>query len=266
MYAKGEVAAGLYPALFKEAFSRMGVRTELTAVPWKRALDDTDAGRAGTGGIYQNSERLKKYDFSEPFYEERLAIFVPTGKEFGFDKMEDLYGKSFNVLSGWSYGDDFDAAVKAGNPVPAAVLADYPDLRPAKAEAKAEPKAAAKGAISVEYESPSGLTSAVVFRSAKYSTLPDAAKEQVDAALKQAIIDFCEGTEDTDAEFDIGQDVIRRRLYKPAVETDGVYDVTRLEIGTTATTVETNIIISPRELANFDTSRITVVSTPVTPS
>ncbi|OHE64658.1 MAG: hypothetical protein A2Z99_19630 [Treponema sp. GWB1_62_6] len=114
MYAKGEVAAGLYPALFKEAFSRMGVRTELTAVPWKRALDDTDAGRAGTGGIYQNSERLKKYDFSEPFYEERLAIFVPTGKEFGFDKMEDLYGKSFNVLSGWSYGDDFDAAVKAG--------------------------------------------------------------------------------------------------------------------------------------------------------
>lgn len=114
MYSKGGQAAGLYPALFNEAFSRMRVNAVLSAVPWKRALDDTDNGKSGTGGIYQNSDRLKKYDFSEPFFEERLAIFVPAGKEFPFAKLEDLFGKSFNVLSGWSYGDSFDAAVKAG--------------------------------------------------------------------------------------------------------------------------------------------------------
>lgn len=112
--AKDGSAAGLYPALFKEAFKRMGVKVTLAAVPWKRALADTDAGIAGTGGIYQNSDRLKKYDFSDPYYEERLAIYVMAGKEFKFENLADLTGKSFSVLKGWSYGDEFDNAVKAG--------------------------------------------------------------------------------------------------------------------------------------------------------
>jgi polar amino acid transport system substrate-binding protein len=116
MYAaKDGKAAGLYPALFKEAFNRMGVKVTLNSVPWKRALSDTDAGLAGTGGIYQNADRLKKYDFSDPYYEERLAIYVLAGKEFKFDSIADLTGKTFSVLKGWSYGDEFDNAVKAGS-------------------------------------------------------------------------------------------------------------------------------------------------------
>jgi polar amino acid transport system substrate-binding protein len=114
MFAKEGTAAGLYPALFQEAFQRMGVKATFAAVPWKRALEDTDSGKAGTGGIYQNADRLAKYDFSDPYFEERLAVFVIAGKEFPFTKASDLKGKVLNAILGWSYGEDFDGLVKDG--------------------------------------------------------------------------------------------------------------------------------------------------------
>jgi len=114
MYQKGDSPAGLYPSLFKEAFSRMGISATLVAVPWKRALDGADSGANGVGGIYQNTERLAKYDFSAPYYEERVAVYGPRNKGASFTTMEDLYGKTVGVISGWSYGDEFDNAVKTG--------------------------------------------------------------------------------------------------------------------------------------------------------
>lgn len=113
-YLDKEGAAGPYLALFKEAFRRMGVEANIDVLPWARALAAADAGRAGIGGIYMNTERRGKYDFSDPFYEERIALFVPAGKEFRYRGIEDLSGKLVAGLSGWSYGDAFDAAVKAG--------------------------------------------------------------------------------------------------------------------------------------------------------
>lgn len=114
MFVKDREPAGLYPRLFQEAFRRMGLPVVLGTVPWKRALADTDDARAGIGGIYQNTERLKKYDFSSPYYAERLAIYVPAGKVFDFKSVNDLRGKTLNVLKGWSYGDEYDSMVKSG--------------------------------------------------------------------------------------------------------------------------------------------------------
>jgi len=114
MYAKDSQPAGLYPAIFKAAFVRMGVAANQQSLPWKRALAGIDTGSIGVGGIYQNTDRLAKYDFSQAYFEERLAIFCFKGKEIAFTKLDDLYGKMVGVISGWSYGDDFDAAVKAG--------------------------------------------------------------------------------------------------------------------------------------------------------
>jgi polar amino acid transport system substrate-binding protein len=113
MYAQDGRPAGLYPRIITEAFSRMATGVEISAVPWKRALSDTDAGKAGTAGIYKNSERLKNYDFSSPFFEERIAVYSLGGK-LKFTKLQDLFGKTVGVIDGWSYGDEFDAAVLAG--------------------------------------------------------------------------------------------------------------------------------------------------------
>lgn len=105
---------GLYCELILEAFKRMDVPVVVRAVPWKRALYDADAGAAGIGGVYSNSERLQKYDYSDALFEERIVVYVPKGKDFRLTSIADLYGKKINVMAGWSYGDEFDEAVKAG--------------------------------------------------------------------------------------------------------------------------------------------------------
>lgn len=119
MFLDGGGAGGLYPDLVKEAFRRMGVPVECLAVPWRRALADADRGQAAACGLYKTAERSAKYDYSAPLFEERLGLFVLKGKEFPFGGLDDLGGKRIGTRTGWSYGDAFDAAAKAGR-----VLAD----------------------------------------------------------------------------------------------------------------------------------------------
>ena len=64
MFVADGKPAGLYPMLVAEAAQRAGIEVELASMPWKRALAEIDAGKAGIAGIYRNGERLKKYDFS----------------------------------------------------------------------------------------------------------------------------------------------------------------------------------------------------------
>ena len=112
MYKKNgeEVAQGVYPALLKALFDRLGIPVNIQAVPWKRALLDIDRGVAGVGGIYKNEVRLLKYDYSEPLFVERIAVYYNKNNPIKYNSIEDLYGKRVGVILGWSYGDDFDLA------------------------------------------------------------------------------------------------------------------------------------------------------------
>src|ERR1700761_9115257 len=92
----------------------MGEDVQLSALPWKRALNDAKTGGAGIAGIYKTAERLKSYDFSDKLFDEVVQIYVVKNKGFAFHGVPDLSGKTVGVLRGWSYGDEFDAAVKAG--------------------------------------------------------------------------------------------------------------------------------------------------------
>lgn len=111
MYAHGPAAAGLYPAVIAEAFRRMGRPVQLEALPWKRALAGLEQGVWGVGGIYMNAERLQKFDYSAPFFDERLMLYTTRERRFEFLTVADLAGKAVGVMRGWSYGDAFDAAV-----------------------------------------------------------------------------------------------------------------------------------------------------------
>jgi len=74
-----------------------------------------------------------------------------------------------------------------------------------------------------------------------------------DAAVKAAAVAF-------GAKLRLGGDVIRSKLEAALVNLAGVLDVVSLRIGTASTAQrEQNIAIGPRELAAFDTSRVTVV-------
>jgi len=115
MYADASgQATGLYVELTRTALERMGMAPEFQALPWKRVLEASAKGEMGVAGIYKNDERLKIYDYSEPLYSERILVYVAKGKAFEFKSVADLKGKTIGVMTGWSYGNDFDQAKAAG--------------------------------------------------------------------------------------------------------------------------------------------------------
>ncbi len=114
MMARGTEAAGLYPLLLKAAFERMGTPARIEAMPWSRALELIERGDSGVGGIYQNTERLAKYDFSAPIFVERLLLYARRERALAYQGLADLAGLRIGVIRGWSYGDAFDAARRQG--------------------------------------------------------------------------------------------------------------------------------------------------------
>ena len=105
---------GIYPAVLITAFARIKQPLLLGTRPWRRALLELDEGRAGIAGIYKNSERATRYDFSEPIYVEKIVVYFNQSRPIAFRTLADLDGKRVGVIRGWSYGDAFDAARKAG--------------------------------------------------------------------------------------------------------------------------------------------------------
>lgn len=110
MYGTEQHANGLYPGLIEAVFTRAGIVVEVQALPWEQALKEGAAGTAAVGGIYKNNARLEIYDYSEPLYEEQLAVYVKKGKAFQFSRLSDLQGKNIGLNQAWSYGEEFDSA------------------------------------------------------------------------------------------------------------------------------------------------------------
>lgn len=114
MYANDGQPAGLYYDLILAVFKRMDAPVTIEAMPWTLAVERTDKAETGLGGLYKNDARLEKYDYSDAILDEKLVVFVRSGDEFAFDKLEDLQGRVIGVNSGWSYGQEFDAARASG--------------------------------------------------------------------------------------------------------------------------------------------------------
>ena len=113
-HGDASAARGLYAELLLEAFGRMGVPIEVRAYPWRRAQQMAERGEAAIAGIYQSSERLALYDFSEPLFVERLLVYTPKHSALQFKDVEDLVGKHIGAVRGWSYGEAFDSARRRG--------------------------------------------------------------------------------------------------------------------------------------------------------
>lgn len=128
MYQENGQVRGLYPAIIAEAFRRMGVGVTLWCLPWRRALEGANDGSWGVGGLYMTEERLWRYDYSEPIFEERLELYVVRGKEFPFSGINDLAGRRIGVMRGWTYGDEFEQAVANGTFSPDSVNTDSANI------------------------------------------------------------------------------------------------------------------------------------------
>jgi polar amino acid transport system substrate-binding protein len=129
MSGSGATARGLYPALMEAAFKEMGQPASLVPMPWPRVMIGLDEQRYGAGGIYKTAEREKLYDFSEPLFVERIGVYYEAVRPVNYRSVADLAGLRVGVIIGWSYGDEFDRARKAGRFTVESVQSDLQNLR-----------------------------------------------------------------------------------------------------------------------------------------
>ncbi|MDR7270710.1 polar amino acid transport system substrate-binding protein [Pelomonas saccharophila] len=115
MYAgRDGLPHGVYPLLLRTLFNQIDVPARLVCLPWPRALAGLERAEHGVGGIYATAERQARHDFSQALHVETLKVYTRRGGLRLFDRIEDLRGLRVGVLRGWSYGDSFDAAARAG--------------------------------------------------------------------------------------------------------------------------------------------------------
>jgi polar amino acid transport system substrate-binding protein len=129
MSGSGAVARGLYPALIEASFKEMHRSASMLPMPWPRVMIGLDEQRHGAGGIYKTADRAKLYDFSEPLFVERIGVYYEPVRPVNYRSVADLAGLRVGVIIGWSYGDEFDRARKAGLFTVESVQSDLQNLR-----------------------------------------------------------------------------------------------------------------------------------------
>ena len=109
-YAERDRPQGLYFDIVTAVFDDMGIKYEVSTVPFKRALLSAYEGKGIVAGIYKTKERSEKLDYSSSFYDSKVVLFVRKKQAFPFLSMTDLRGKKIATKVGWSYGIEFDEA------------------------------------------------------------------------------------------------------------------------------------------------------------
>lgn len=87
---------------------------DLELMPWNRAYVLASRGQGGLIGVSRNQEREALFDFSRPIYSDDIRIVVLKGKAFPFRDLPDLRGKRIGGVTGASYGERVDAAIREG--------------------------------------------------------------------------------------------------------------------------------------------------------
>ena len=115
MYAgPQQEAAGIYPAIVRKAFERMGEPVRLVARPFNRVVAGLRAGTMGAGSLVQTPERSALAEFSAPYTFEQVGVYHRTGGAAPYAGLDSLRGRNVGVMRGWAYGQRFDEARAAG--------------------------------------------------------------------------------------------------------------------------------------------------------
>jgi polar amino acid transport system substrate-binding protein len=115
-YKDGDNIVGAAPMLVEAIAKELNVPLESKYMgSWEDAQAAARDGKADMiFGVYYNDERATYLDYVQPaFTYDDVAIFVVKGKEFDFKGQDDLIGKKGVTNQGESYGNEFDAFMKA---------------------------------------------------------------------------------------------------------------------------------------------------------
>ncbi|MBA4417190.1 MAG: ABC transporter substrate-binding protein [Syntrophus sp. (in: bacteria)] len=104
--AKHELA-GFDVDLAREVARRLGIQVKLIEVDWKDIINglNSHAFDAILGSMAITEERMKRVDFSIPYYYSRSHVMVPKGSKIK-DLSTDLQGRTVGVMEGTTFEDD----------------------------------------------------------------------------------------------------------------------------------------------------------------
>jgi len=110
LYQEQSRQTGLYIRIIDLTFKAIAQPYSVQTLPFKRGLQRTVAGDGIMIAVLKTAERQKTLDFSEPFYQERLSVYLRQAPMPKIKTLTKLKGLNIGTLLGWSYGAEFDQA------------------------------------------------------------------------------------------------------------------------------------------------------------
>ncbi len=90
-------------------FKDFGIPVKTIILPWPRAIFEMEHGDLDVIlTMFYTSERTKFMAFTIPYSQVLTSVFVKKGKEFPFNKWEDLINLNGLISRGDSFGTEFD--------------------------------------------------------------------------------------------------------------------------------------------------------------
>lgn len=113
MWQSGDKIVGVGAKLGAAIFEELKMDYKIVSTgPWKRVQENAKEGSIDMiVGAYINDDRQSYMDYTIPYATDPVGIFVPKGKDFKFEKWEDLIGKKGVTIRGESFGQELDAFV-----------------------------------------------------------------------------------------------------------------------------------------------------------
>lgn len=110
MYRQDDKIVGAGPEIFAKIFKELDVEATFK---YEGAWDEVQKkAKAGSVDVlvaaYKTPERETYMGYSIPYTVDPVVLVVKKGKQFPYEKWEDLVGKRGVVMTGDSYGADFD--------------------------------------------------------------------------------------------------------------------------------------------------------------
>ncbi|MBC3808037.1 transporter substrate-binding domain-containing protein [Undibacterium seohonense] len=107
---KGELTP--IPERFTKIFAAiekdLSIQFQLQLYPWNRAVKIASTEGGLIFGLSLTPEREAIFDFSEPALYQYLWLVTPADRQFEFNSIQDLKGKTIGVVRGSKYGGEFD--------------------------------------------------------------------------------------------------------------------------------------------------------------
>lgn len=93
--------------IVREALSRQDIMVIMEIVKFDNVINGIDAGLYdGSGALWIDAERKKKYFFSNPYLQNQLILIGTKGSDVSATSFAELTGKRVGIVENYAYGEE----------------------------------------------------------------------------------------------------------------------------------------------------------------